>query len=79
MLSDPTSPAHLPCRPAPPQGQAESHLPAIDSQQGITLPLLDVFGRKHGVKFRFWINNQSRMYLMENTQEVQSRYGMQVG
>ncbi|GAB4814049.1 hypothetical protein N2152v2_001095 [Parachlorella kessleri] len=58
---------------------AETHLPPLESQQGITLPLVDTDGKKHTFKFRFWINNQSRMYLLENTQEVQSKCKLQVG
>ena len=60
------------------QGQAETHLPPLESQSGITLQLADTLGKKHSFKFRFWINNQSRMYLLEGTQDVQTRYGMQV-
>lgn len=43
------------------------------------LTLVDVFGKKHTFKFRYWINNASRMYLIEGTHELQHRFKMGVG
>ncbi|KAL6778828.1 hypothetical protein ACKKBF_B04455 [Auxenochlorella protothecoides x Auxenochlorella symbiontica] len=40
---------------------------------------MDTYGKKHTFRFRFWINNASRMYLLENTQDVLNRYAMQAG
>jgi len=61
------------------QAIAEANFPVVESQGGITLPLLDVTGQSHSLKFRYWINNTSRMYLIEGTQELQKQFKVQVG
>lgn len=43
------------------QSQAETHFPEVDSQMGQILPIMDTFNKKHNIRFRFWINNASRM------------------
>ncbi|KAK9809236.1 hypothetical protein WJX72_011881 [[Myrmecia] bisecta] len=62
-----------------PKAQAEMHLPHLENQLGVDVPAEDTFGSSHMLKFRYWINNQSRMYLLEGTQEIQKRYHMRVG
>lgn len=46
------------------QGHAESHFPTLpgDDQKGIVLAMFDTFGKRHNFRFRYWINNASRMY-----------------
>ena len=61
------------------QSIAESTFPAIESQNGMMLNLIDVFGEKHSFRYRFWINNASRMYLIEGTQELQVKFNVAVG
>lgn len=61
------------------QGIAEANFPQIEQQMGIALPLIDVFGKKYSFRYRFWINNASRMYLVEGTQDLQRRFRLSVG
>lgn len=49
-----------PCSNAP-QSQAEVHFPDIEAQTGIPLSVIDTFNKKHQLRYRFWINNASRM------------------
>lgn len=63
----------------PMQGIAEANFPHIEQQMGINLPLIDVFGKKYSFRYRFWINNASRMYLVEGTQDLQRRFRLSVG
>ncbi|KDD73307.1 hypothetical protein H632_c2318p0, partial [Helicosporidium sp. ATCC 50920] len=61
-----------------PKGHAESHFPTLpgDDQKGIVLPMFDTFGKRHNFRFRYWINNASRMYLLEDAQAVVDKYSM---
>lgn len=47
--------------PATPQTIAEAHFPNVESQNGTVLHVIDSEGKRHTFRFRFWINNQSRM------------------
>lgn len=35
------------------------------------MPCCDSLGQNYTLRFRYWVNNQSRMYLLEGTQEAQ--------
>ena len=61
------------------QGIAEANFPPIDNQHGMVLSLTDVFNKNWQFRYRFWINNTSRMYLIEGTQELQQRFRLTVG
>jgi B3 DNA binding domain len=61
------------------QTVAETNFPNIEDQNGITVDVKDVFGKKFTFRYRFWINNSSRMYLVENTQDVLVDYKLAVG
>lgn len=61
------------------QGIAETNFPSIDNQNGIMLSLTDVFNKNWEFRYRFWINNTSRMYLIEGTQELQQQFRLTVG
>lgn len=61
------------------QGLAEAHFPHVESQDGVNLHLVDTLGKRHTFRFRFWINSQSRMYLLEGTQDVQAKFNMGIG
>lgn len=58
---------------------AEAHFPRLDDPTGVRLPLVDVFGKIKYFKYRFWINNSSRMYIIEGTQELQRMFKLNVG
>lgn len=61
------------------QGVAESGFPPLDQQAGIAMLFKDVFGGKHKIRFRFWINNSSRMYLIEGTQPLLNALKCNIG
>lgn len=61
------------------QAVAEAHFPHLDDPTGVRLPLVDVFGKVKYFKYRFWINNSSRMYIIEGTQELQRMFKLNVG
>ncbi|KAL0049823.1 hypothetical protein WJX82_010592 [Trebouxia sp. C0006] len=48
-----------------PKANAEKHLPFLEKQSPSEVHATDTFGNPVVFKFRFWINNQSRMYLLE--------------
>lgn len=43
------------------------------------LPLMDVFGQTKEFRFRYWVNNNSRMYLIESTQSLLTMFKLGVG
>lgn len=62
-----------------PRAVAEAHFPHLDDPSGVRLPLVDVFGKIKHFKYRFWINNSSRMYIIEGTQALQKMFKLNVG
>ncbi|KQK11144.1 B3 domain-containing protein VP1 [Brachypodium distachyon] len=48
--------------------EAETHLPELKTRDGISIPMEDIgTSRVWNMRYRFWPNNKSRMYLLENT------------
>ncbi|XP_071741220.1 B3 domain-containing transcription factor ABI3-like [Rutidosis leptorrhynchoides] len=65
-----------------PKKEAESHLPDLDSRDGISIAMEDigtsqVWNMRYSL--RFWPNNKSRMYLLENTGDFVKANGLQEG
>ncbi|KAK9012404.1 hypothetical protein V6N11_040459 [Hibiscus sabdariffa] len=72
---------------------AEAHLPVLESKEGILISMDDLDGlHVWSFKYRqvllcslsylsrkFWPNNNSRMYVLENTGEFVSTHGLQLG
>ncbi|THU50598.1 hypothetical protein C4D60_Mb06t21930 [Musa balbisiana] len=53
-----------------PKKEAETHLPELDARDGISIPMEDIgTSQVWNMRYRFWPNNKSRMYLLENTGE----------
>ncbi|KAF3435305.1 hypothetical protein FNV43_RR22392 [Rhamnella rubrinervis] len=53
-----------------PKKAAETHLPVLESKEGILISMDDLDGlHVWSFKYRFWPNNNSRMYVLENTGE----------
>uniref|UniRef100_A0A0D9V9D1 TF-B3 domain-containing protein n=1 Tax=Leersia perrieri TaxID=77586 RepID=A0A0D9V9D1_9ORYZ len=51
-----------------PKKEAEIHMPELKTRDGITIPMEDIgTSQVWNMKYRFWPNNKSRMYLLENT------------
>ncbi|GMH33643.1 hypothetical protein BSKO_01477 [Bryopsis sp. KO-2023] len=62
-----------------PKAIAEQFFPALDNQAGVPIEASDSMGNAYTFRFRFWINNQSRMYLLEGVGEMHQRYDLKVG
>ncbi|BBN01546.1 hypothetical protein Mp_2g08260 [Marchantia polymorpha subsp. ruderalis] len=63
-----------------PKKEAETHLPHLPDKEGIEMCLYDHdVDRTWIMKYRFWPNNKSRMYLLENTGEFAKYHGLQQG
>ena len=54
------------------QVAAAEHLPAVDSQTGVSIPFIDTLGNSYTLKFRFWANGQGRIFILEGTQPIQA-------
>ena len=69
-----------PYHPNPPnQAVAERYFPRLDSPGGVSLDVQDAHGAPYTLRWRFWVNNQSRMYLLEGTADLQHRYNLKMG
>ncbi|CAM6097745.1 unnamed protein product [Calypogeia fissa] len=63
-----------------PKKEAETHLPHLPDKEGIEMYMYDYEAdRTWTVKYRFWPNNKSRMYLLENTGEFAKFHALQQG
>ncbi|KAF7803432.1 B3 domain-containing transcription factor LEC2 [Senna tora] len=63
-----------------PKKESEKNLPALHSREGIQILLKDVFSNQHwNMKFKYWANANSRMYILENTGEFIKYYQLQIG
>ncbi|OWM70713.1 B3 domain-containing transcription factor FUS3 [Punica granatum] len=63
-----------------PKKAAEAHLPVLESKEGIPISMHDIDGlHVWSFKYRFWPNNNSRMYVLENTGDFVNTHGLQLG
>lgn len=63
-----------------PKKPAETHLPALIAKEGILLEMDDMDSMHVWCfKFRFWPNNNSRMYVLEGTGEFAEEHELQLG
>ena len=62
-----------------PKAIAEQHFPTIGDQQGCQLPVVDVFGETRWLRFRYWVNNSSRMYILEGVGPLLKLFKLSVG
>ncbi|WCJ40220.1 B3 domain-containing transcription factor FUS3 [Euphorbia peplus] len=63
-----------------PKKAAETHLPTLESKEGIFISMDDLDGlHVWSFKYRYWPNNNSRMYVLENTGEFVNTHGLQLG
>ena len=62
-----------------PKAVAELHFPTIDDQQGCMVAVVDVFGGTSSLRFRYWVNNNSRMYILEGVGELLKLFKLGVG
>ncbi|CAI9111612.1 OLC1v1011872C1 [Oldenlandia corymbosa var. corymbosa] len=63
-----------------PKKAAEEYLPALENKEGMSITMDDMDG-KHvwRLRFRFWPNNNSRMYILENTGSLVKTHGLKHG
>lgn len=61
------------------QAHAEKHLPFLEKQAPSEVHARDTFGNQIVFRYRFWSNNQSRMYLLEGTQKIRNAYQLGPG
>ncbi|XP_047313394.1 B3 domain-containing transcription factor FUS3-like [Impatiens glandulifera] len=63
-----------------PKKAAESYLPELSEREGVVIKMDDIDGhRSWSFKFRYWPNNTSRMYVLENTGEFVNAHGLKQG
>lgn len=63
-----------------PKKEAETHLPELEARDGIPIAMEDIgTSRVWNMRYRFWPNNKSRMYLLENTGDFVRTNGLQEG
>ncbi|XAR58699.1 hypothetical protein NMG60_11014191 [Bertholletia excelsa] len=63
-----------------PKKEAEAHLPLLEVRDGITIPMEDIAtSQVWNMRYRFWPNNKSRMYLLENTGDFVRANGLREG
>ncbi|KAG8640302.1 hypothetical protein MANES_13G043500v8 [Manihot esculenta] len=63
-----------------PKKEAEIHLPELEARDGISIAMEDIgTSRIWNMRYRFWPNNKSRMYLLENTGDFVRTNGLQEG
>ena len=51
-----------------PQVHALAHFPSLERERERTVPAVDTRGGRYLLRFRYWVNNQSRMYVLEGCQ-----------
>lgn len=62
-----------------PKSYAEQHFSALDGQHGVPVVVADVYGRTWTFKYRWWPNNNSKMYLLEGIQPFIRTAGFEAG
>ncbi|KAE8731005.1 B3 domain-containing transcription factor FUS3 [Hibiscus syriacus] len=63
-----------------PKRETEANLPTLYDKEGIQVTLKDVYSNNEWtLKYKFWINNKSRMYVLENTGDFVKQNGMRIG
>ncbi|RRT69032.1 hypothetical protein B296_00030309, partial [Ensete ventricosum] len=63
-----------------PKKEAEAHLPNLTSRDGIFINMDDLENLQVWTfKYRFWPNNRSRMYILENTGDYVKEHHLELG
>ncbi|KAG0619270.1 hypothetical protein M758_4G127700 [Ceratodon purpureus] len=61
-----------------PKKEAETHLPHLVASEGVLLTMTDFdTAQSWTFRYRFWSNNKSRMYLLENTRDFVKAHNLQ--
>ncbi|XVF27618.1 hypothetical protein REPUB_Repub14bG0123700 [Reevesia pubescens] len=63
-----------------PKREAEINLPILSDKEGIQVMIKDVYSNQvWTLKYKFWSNNKSRMYVLENTGDFVKQNGLEIG
>ncbi|KAL4587834.1 hypothetical protein LXL04_000708 [Taraxacum kok-saghyz] len=62
-----------------PKACAEAYFPAIDQSEGVPIKIRDIKGKEWTFQFRFWPNNNSRMYVLEGVTPCIQNMQLQAG
>uniref|UniRef100_A0A1D1ZBI5 B3 domain-containing transcription factor FUS3 n=1 Tax=Anthurium amnicola TaxID=1678845 RepID=A0A1D1ZBI5_9ARAE len=63
-----------------PKKEAEAHLPVLIAREGIHISMEDMeTSHMWTFKYRYWPNNKSRMYILENIGEFVKGHGLKLG
>ncbi|CAN8291045.1 unnamed protein product [Cochlearia groenlandica] len=63
-----------------PKREAEGNLPQLIDKEGIMIEMRDINSMySWSFKYKFWSNNKSRMYVLENTGEFVNKNGVEIG
>ncbi|GMJ08294.1 hypothetical protein HRI_004498600 [Hibiscus trionum] len=63
-----------------PKRETEANLPTLYDKEGIQVTMKDVYSNNEWtLKYKFWINNKSRMYVLENTGDFVKQNGLRIG
>lgn len=62
-----------------PKKAAESYLPELENKNGFVITMDDMEGTSWKFKLRYWFNNKSRMYVLENTGAFVRKHGLRSG
>ncbi|KAH7546026.1 hypothetical protein FEM48_Zijuj01G0157100 [Ziziphus jujuba var. spinosa] len=63
-----------------PKREAEENLPVLFDKEGIQVMVRDVYSNQEwGLKYKYWSNNKSRMYVLENTGDFAKENGLEIG
>ncbi|KAK1437015.1 hypothetical protein QVD17_02800 [Tagetes erecta] len=62
-----------------PKACAEAYFPAINQSEGVPIRIQDIKGKEWTFQFRFWPNNNSRMYVLEGVTPCIQNMQLQAG
>ncbi|XVF25780.1 hypothetical protein REPUB_Repub13aG0243000 [Reevesia pubescens] len=63
-----------------PKREAEANLPTLSDKEGIQVMIKDVYSNQMWtLKYKFWSNNKSRMYVLENTGDFVKQNRLEIG
>ncbi|KAK4376139.1 hypothetical protein RND71_006816 [Anisodus tanguticus] len=62
-----------------PKACAEAYFPPINQSEGIPIRIQDIKGKEWTFQFRFWPNNNSRMYVLEGVTPCIQNMNLQAG
>ncbi|KAG6401350.1 hypothetical protein SASPL_138203 [Salvia splendens] len=62
-----------------PKACAEAYFPTINQSEGIPIQIQDIKGKEWTFQFRFWPNNNSRMYVLEGVTPCIQNMQLQAG